>query len=270
MTLLAFVVVVWFFVVCYSAVSFPCVDSLALGAVPPASSLAYIGLSAGDPSRPFTPALSLALVSTAGLPVVPSQHSDLSVSLSMSSRLLPPRLVQQIRAGRFVEMQDLLPDNIQVRSRLEELNSLIGVQLLPVSSRPRVRDVPTLSSWVAFFLTFLAVGTSDPVTRDRLAYAILIVKEATRHGGSGWLEYDRLRWRSIRYSLGMRFILSCRPLLFWVSGLLLMLCFVRSVRSVIMLLLSVHCGSCRLLRLPLELDLVCVRGRGFGHRICFS
>ena len=35
-------------------------------------------------------------------------------------------------------MRDLMPDNIQVRSHFEELNSSIGVQLLPVSSRLRV------------------------------------------------------------------------------------------------------------------------------------
>ena len=124
MPLSAFVIVVWFFLaVCFRAVSFPCVDSLALGAVPPASSLAHIGLSAGDPASSFSPALPLAPVSVVGLPVLPTHHSDLGVSLSMSSHPLPPRLVQQIRAGRFVEMRDLMPDNIQMRSHLEELNS---------------------------------------------------------------------------------------------------------------------------------------------------
>ena len=42
------------------------------------------------------------------------------------------------------------------------------------------------------FLTYLAIGTSDPITQERLAYAVLIIREAMRHGGQGWLEYDRL------------------------------------------------------------------------------
>ena len=42
------------------------------------------------------------------------------------------------------------------------------------------------------FLTFLAVCTSDIVTRERLAYAVLIIRESLRHGGMGWLEYDCL------------------------------------------------------------------------------
>ena len=32
---------------------------------------------------------------------------------------------------------------------------------------------------------------SDPATQDQLAYARLLIKEAQRHGGLGWLDYDR-------------------------------------------------------------------------------
>ena len=93
--------------------------------------MADVRLTAGDPSSSFSPALPLAPVSTPGLPVVP---------------------IQQIRAGRLVEMRDLMPDNILVRSHFEELNSLIGVQLLPVSSRPRVgMFLLLLSGSLAFF-----------------------------------------------------------------------------------------------------------------------
>ena len=48
----------------------------------------------------------------------------------------------------------------------------------------------------------------DPTTRDQLAYARLIIREALRHGGAGWLDYDRafrqqaaadpsLRWNTL-------------------------------------------------------------------------
>ena len=54
----------------------------------------------------------------------------------------------------------------------------------------------------------MAIRTSDPVTHDQLAYARLVVREALRHGGSGWLDYDRafgqqaatdpsLRWNTL-------------------------------------------------------------------------
>lgn len=32
----------------------------------------------------------------------------------------------------------------------------------------------------------------DQTTRDMLAYGQLIVWEAQRHGGGGWLDYDRV------------------------------------------------------------------------------
>ena len=114
------------------------------------------------------------------------------MSLSISARPVPARLVQQIRAGRFIEMRDLLWDNVAVRRHYEELHGAMGVQLLPVISRPRLREVATLPAWICCFLTYLAVSTSDAATRDHLTYAMLVVREAMRHGGQGWMEYDRL------------------------------------------------------------------------------
>ena len=61
-----------------------------------------------------------------------------------------------------------------------------------MTSRPWVREVSSLPSWVCCFLTYLAVRTTDSVTYDRLTYATLLVREAMRHGGQGWLEYDWL------------------------------------------------------------------------------
>ena len=37
----------------------------------------------------------------------------------------------------------------------------------------------------------MAIRTTDPTTRDQLAYAHLIIREALCHGGAGWLDYDR-------------------------------------------------------------------------------
>ena len=101
------------------------------------------------------------------------------------------------------------------------MHTSLGLNAIPVSSRPRVREISSLPSWVACFLTFLAVGTSDPVTRERLAYAILIIREAMRHGGMGWLDYDRLfrqqaaldpslEWNTVHPSLQATTILSQR------------------------------------------------------------
>ena len=43
----------------------------------------------------------------------------------------------------------------------------------------------------------MAVSTSDPLTRDMLAYSRLIIREALRHGSTGWLQYDRIFRRQV-------------------------------------------------------------------------
>lgn len=40
-------------------------------------------------------------------------------------------------------------------------------------------------------LGYMAKLTSDPTTSDQLAYARLLIKEAQRHDGLGWLDYDQ-------------------------------------------------------------------------------
>ena len=79
-------------------------------------------------------------------------------------------------------------------SLLNQLASLHGVVSLPVSSsnRARLREIPSLVSWVYCFITNVAVRTSDSSTRDMLAYCRLLIREALRHGGNGWVEYDRV------------------------------------------------------------------------------
>ena len=65
-----------------------------------------------------------------------------------------------------------------------------------------------MSTWCYCFLAYMAIQTSDPRTQDQLAYARLIIREALRHGGAGWLDYDRafrqqaaadraLRWNTL-------------------------------------------------------------------------
>ena len=105
------------------------------------------------------------------------------MSLSISLRPVPARLVSQIQSGHYVEMRDLLGDNAAIGRQLEDIRTTMGANVLQVSSRPRVRDVTSLESWLCCFLSFLAVGTADLVTRERLAYAILIIRESLQHGG---------------------------------------------------------------------------------------
>ena len=123
---------------------------------------------------------------------VPTTTVSGSLSLSLSSDPIPAKVVHSIRSGQYVEMRDLLGDNMALTQHLESIHGYFPLHILPGASRPRLREVTTLPQWIYCFLAYLAVKTTDPLTRDQLAYARLIVSQAQRHGGQGWLEYDRL------------------------------------------------------------------------------
>ena len=41
-------------------------------------------------------------------------------------------------------------------------------------------------------MAYVAIHSTDPLTRDILAYGCLLIRESQRHGGNGWLDYDRV------------------------------------------------------------------------------
>ena len=114
------------------------------------------------------------------------------VILSPATEPFPQRLVDRVRTGQFVEMRDLLTDNISLLQQLETINHQYQSPSLPGVLRPRLRDVSSLASWVYCFLAYIAIRSTDVGTRHMLAYARLIVREAQRHGGQGWIDYDRV------------------------------------------------------------------------------
>ena len=197
-----------------------------MGSLPPLLLLSMVPLSGVPITSLANPPAPLVIPSRALPPTaIPPTNSNTAggdLSLSMSLHPVPARVVSLIQSGRFIEMRDLLTDNVTVRSHFEDMHGALGVQLLPVNTRPRVREITTLPSWICCFLTYLAVGTSDPTTRDRLAYAILLIREAMRHGGRGWMEYDRLfrqqaaidpglAWNTIHPGLQATTVLSQPP-----------------------------------------------------------
>ena len=101
-------------------------------------------------------------------PVVALLHPGLILSPACDP--FPQELVQRVRAGQFVEMQDLLADNI---SLLSQLSSLQGVGTLPVPTvhHTRLHEVPSLVSWMYCFAAYVAIRTPDQLTREILVHA---------------------------------------------------------------------------------------------------
>ncbi len=108
-------------------------------------------------------------------------------------------------------MKELLQDNISLTAQLEELQGPSSLQVIG-ATRPSLREVASFSIWCYCFLGYVATMTSDPLTRDQLAYARLIIRQAQSQGGLSFLDYDRafrqqlgtdpsMRWNAIHLSL---------------------------------------------------------------------
>jgi hypothetical protein len=134
---------------------------------------------------------------------------------------LPQKLVHHIRSGQFVEMRDLLADNMLLLDRLEATPSFTLLPATGFTSRPRLREVLSPISWAVCFLSYVSILTSDPQTRSQLTYARLILSEAQSHNSTGWLDYDRAfrqlqatslsaAWDELNPGLYTRLILSRR------------------------------------------------------------
>lgn len=106
-------------------------------------------------------------------------------SLASSFPPIPCKLALKIQSLQFVEMRELLPDNLTIA---EDALSR------PPDQRPKQREVSSILSWVSAFATYIAVTAEAHPDRvkDMLAYLRIIVKEAARSNNKGWLNYDRI------------------------------------------------------------------------------
>ena len=153
-----------------------------------------------QPTSSFQPTLSWSNPTLGSLPAPVAAASGLTthysgsggLSLSPAADTIPQKLVEKARSGAFVEMREFLKDNIELAHHLQAMQSTsLLLPSIPGVPKPRFREITSLIPWLYCFITYVAVRTSDPASRDQLAYALLLIKEAQRHGGSGWLAYDR-------------------------------------------------------------------------------
>ena len=104
--------------------------------------------------------------------------------LSKGLPLVPHKLAARIIRGQYIDMAELLRDNLEAQRRAACTPS----QTQGPSHLQKHRcEIPDLLSWVQCFGTYMAVVTSRYPDRVRqlLAYQTLIVQEARRCGGRG-------------------------------------------------------------------------------------
>ena len=175
--------------------AFPLTGTPTLGVLPPPSSLQSVAITPSLPSiipteqEGNTQSIACLLNTPIPTPVItPNQALVLSPALPP----IPNRLVEKIRAGHFVEMKELLGDNIALLQRLEEVQGTHTSQWTLPPNSAKLREVSSPLTWISCFLTYTAVRCRDEETHKLLIYSRLVMDLARKHGGRGWLDYDRV------------------------------------------------------------------------------
>ena len=144
-------------------------------------------------------------------------HKILQPQFSLSSSFppLPAKLVSKIQSLQYIDMKDLLPDNIGLARSLDGLE--LGA-LPMLATRPKLRWIPSILSWVSCFAVYVAVlSESHPhLVQSHFAYMCLIIREARRARGDGWVSYDAIFQQKcclhkITPLTGWNWILPCIP-----------------------------------------------------------
>ena len=99
------------------------------------------------------------------------------VTLSPATEPFPRKIVDRICSSQFVEMRDLLTDNMSLLHQLEAVNGQHPLPSLLGTLRPHLRDVTSLSYWLYCYMAYVAIRSTDPLTRDMLAYGRLLIWE---------------------------------------------------------------------------------------------
>jgi len=108
--------------------------------------------------------------------------------VSESLPVVPAKLVRRILKAEYVDMAELLRDNMEAERRRWQGEGPSS----HFSSRVSRREIPDILSWLQCFTSYAAVVCSKfpDKTRELLAYQAMMIGEARRCGGRGWLLYD--------------------------------------------------------------------------------
>ena len=124
-------------------------------------------------------------------PAPPPQTAPMILSPALAP--IPGKVVEKTRKGLFVDFKGFLADNTMLLQRLTELSQAgaVPVASQPLFSSSRMREVSDPLTWASCFLAFMAAKTEHEDTHQLAAYGMIILQLVRKHGGSGWLLYDR-------------------------------------------------------------------------------
>ncbi len=108
--------------------------------------------------------------------------------LSEALPVIPAKLVKRVEKEEFVDMADFLKDNME----LERRRMTAGESSTAGASTTSRREGPDILSWLHSFSMFAAIVSErwPGKSRQLWAYHAVMISEARRCGGKGWLLYD--------------------------------------------------------------------------------
>ena len=183
----------------YTSTSTACRSSSLAGSVTVPSFLSTYS-SAGIPVFPCAfqpPVLALSAPSLFDYSLVPSTSSPtLAPSVGKTFVVgpgyapIPGKLVAKITSGVFVELADLLAENI--RAQEAEPHTYLDGKLLVAPGKKRVVEITDILTWIQAFTIYQWIVCSTYPSRwqDTIQYKLLILHTASQFPGPAWLNYD--------------------------------------------------------------------------------
>ena len=107
---------------------------------------------------------------------------------------VPARLVGRIWNDDYIDMAELLRDNLEAERRGNSGNTQQSGLPGGSHSKPLRREVPDVLSWAQCFGVYIGVVVEKYPDRVKqlLAYQATVLREARRCGGSCWRSYDAM------------------------------------------------------------------------------
>ena len=132
--------------------------ALALAPVPLVHVVWYGGVSSSTALTPAAAALlaapQVSELESSTLPSVMPSQPGLGLSLSL---VTSQELLNRAHSGQFVDMRELLTDNVSLLQQLDTFGGHHAFPFLPGMLMPRLRDVTSLPSWIYCFLAYIAI-----------------------------------------------------------------------------------------------------------------
>lgn len=130
-------------------------------------------------------------MTVSSLPSLSSSLFDQHFVVGPGFSPIPPKIVNQILAGKFTDLSELLTPNL-LQAQTEPQLLFDGRVVLTSSDKKPRRRIEDVVSWVeAFTIFMLVIASSFPHRwRDLTAYKLLILRTYRQFGGQVWLNYD--------------------------------------------------------------------------------